>query len=125
VRNRGARLPCWSAISRDGRLLFTANAGNGSVSAFSLADPERPRQLQNLHLGHASNPWGLALDPPGRTLFVVDPRAVAGVPGILGNRLHVLTVGRTGRLREINGARERLPVDGDAVPLGIAVVPRR
>ena len=124
VNNSGARLPCWTTVSRDGRFLYTANAGNGSVSAFSLADPAKPRHLQTLGLRRGANPWGLALDPSGKTLFVVDPNAVEGVPSALGNRLHVLTVGSSGRLTEIDAARKRLPVGRDSSPLGIAVVPR-
>jgi 6-phosphogluconolactonase (cycloisomerase 2 family) len=124
LNNSGARLPCWTTVSRDGRFLYTANAGNGSVSVFSLAVPDEPRQLQLLHLRRGANPWGLALDPSGKTLFVVDPRAVAGVPEIVGNRLHVLAVRRDGRLDEIDDARVKLPVSGVASPLGIAVVPR-
>lgn len=125
VHNSGAKLPCWIAVTPDGRFLFTANAGNGTVSAFSLAAPESPRHLQTLHLGHGGNPWGLALDPSGRTLFVVDPRAVEGVPKVVGNRLHVLVVGEDGRLSENDAERQILPVEKDAAPLGIAVVPAR
>jgi DNA-binding beta-propeller fold protein YncE len=124
VRNRGSKLPCWTIVSPNGHYLYTANAGNGSVSAFDLKVPEAPRHLQTYHLRRGGNPWGLALDPSGRTLFVVDPRAVAGVPGIVGNRLHALAVGTDGRLNEIDGARVKLPVAKDASPLGIAVVPR-
>jgi hypothetical protein len=123
VHNSGAKLPCWTVVRPDGRFLYTANAGNGTVSAFDLANPERPRHLQTLSLGHGANPWGLALDPTGRTLFVVDPRAVDGVPHILGNRLHVLVVRKDGRLSENDTAREHLPVEDGAAPLGIAVVP--
>ena len=124
VANKGATLPCWTVVSPSGRFLYTANAGNGSVSVFDLRDPETPRQLQLVHLRRGANPWGLALDPSGRTLFVVDPRAVGGVPDIVGNRLHVLAVRRDGRLDEIDDARVKLPVSGEASPLGIAVVPR-
>jgi hypothetical protein len=123
VHNSGAKLPCWTVVSSNGRFLYTANAGNGTVSAFDLRNPEAPRHLQTLSLGHGANPWGLALDPTGRTLFVVDPRAVDGVPRILGNRLHVLVVRRDGRLSENDAAREHLPVEDGASPLGIAVVP--
>jgi DNA-binding beta-propeller fold protein YncE len=123
VHNSGAKLPCWTVVSPDGRFLYTANAGNGTVSAFSLLDPERPRHLQTLSLGHGANPWGLALDPTGRTLFVVDPRAADGVPKILGNRLHVLVVKENGRLSENDADRQHLPVEDGAAPLGIAVVP--
>src|SRR5439155_3962146 len=72
----GATLPCWAAISRDGRHLFTANAGNGTVSAFDLSDPRKPRFVDTVRLHRFGNPWGLALDPSGDWLFVVGPRAV-------------------------------------------------
>ena len=124
VDNDGATLPCWTVVSPNGRFLYTANAGNGTVSAFDLRNPEAPRHLQTITLRRGANPWGLAIDPPGRTLFVVDPRAVGGVSSVLGNRLHVLAVGSDGQLSEINGASQVLPVGGDASPLGIAVVPR-
>jgi 6-phosphogluconolactonase (cycloisomerase 2 family) len=125
THNSGAVLPCWTVVSPDGRFLFTANAGNGTVSAFSLQDPESPRHLQTVGLAHGANPWGLALDPSGGTLFVVDPRAVEGVPSILGNRLHVMVVAKDGTVSEVLDARAELPVARDASPLGIAVVPRR
>jgi hypothetical protein len=64
-----------------------------------------------------------ASPPTGRTLFVVDPRAVDGVPKILGNRLHVLVVKENGRLSENDADRQHLPVEDGAAPLGIAVVP--
>jgi 6-phosphogluconolactonase (cycloisomerase 2 family) len=125
VDNRGARLPCWTAVSPDGRRLYTANAGNGTVSAFDLTrDPATPRHLQTIALKSAGNPWGLALDPSGRTLFVVDPRAVAEVPRRRGNRLHALHVGSDGRLTELASSPVRIPAGSEASPLGIAVVPR-
>jgi DNA-binding beta-propeller fold protein YncE len=125
VHNTHADLPCWSAITPDGRRLFTANAGNGTVTAFDLSrDPSRPRRLQTLALDGAANPWGLALDPSGETLFVVDPRAVERAPRRRGNRLHALHVQADGRLRELGTSPVRLPVGSDASPLGIAVVPR-
>jgi DNA-binding beta-propeller fold protein YncE len=124
VKNKGSTLPCWTAISPNGRFLYTANAGNGTVSVFDLRDPEAPKQLQLVHLRRGANPWGLALDPTGKTLFVVDPRAVGGVPDIVGNRLHVLAVRKDGRLDEIDGARIKLPVTKESSPFGIAVVSR-
>ena len=66
----------------------------------------------------------LSLDPTGRTLFVVDPRAVGAVPRGRGNRLHALHIGADGRLTELSSSPARLPVGEDASPLGIAVVPR-
>ena len=126
VANDGSKLPCWTVVTPGGRRLYTANAGNGTVSAFELGrDPTSPHQLQTLALKHAGNPWGLALDPAGKTLFVVDPRAVESVPRGRGNRLHVLAVGSDGRLTELESSPTRLPVSADASPLGIAVVARR
>jgi 6-phosphogluconolactonase (cycloisomerase 2 family) len=126
VANDGSKLPCWTVVTPDGRRLFTANAGNGTVSAFDLGrDPASPHQLQTLALKHASNPWGLALDPIGKTLFVIDPHAVGSVPAGRGNRLHALAVGSDGRLTELESSPARLPVSAEASPLGIVVVPRR
>ncbi len=125
THNSGAVLPCWTAVSPNTKYLYTANAGNGTVSAFSIKNPERPRHLQTLGLAHGANPWGLALDPTGRTLFVVDPRAVDGVPGILGNLLHVLVVQGDGTLSEVLDSRATLHVPRTSSPLGIAVVPKR
>jgi DNA-binding beta-propeller fold protein YncE len=118
-----AKLPCWSAIDTKRRRLYTANAGNGTVSAFDLSEPRNPRHLQTLKLKGGANPWGIALDPTGRTLFVVDPRAVLGVPAGKGNLLHALRVERDGTLTE-NEPPVRLPVAENAAPLGIAVVAR-
>jgi hypothetical protein len=123
--NDGAKLPCWTAVTPDGRRLYTANAGNGTVSAYDLSrNRESPRRLQLLALERGGNPWGLALDPAGRTLFVVDPRATFDVPRGRGNRLHALAVDSDGRLTELDASPVRLPVGADAAPLGIAVVPR-
>jgi hypothetical protein len=126
VHNTHADLPCWTVVTPDGRRLFTANAGNGSISSFDLSrDPARPRRIQTLALKGGANPWGLALDPSGRTLFVVDPRAVDRAPRRRGNRLHVVHVESDGHLRELGSSPVRLPVGKDASPLGIAVVQKR
>jgi len=125
VANHGSKLPCWTVVTPNGRRLYTANAGNGTVSAFDLGrDPRSPHQLQTLALKHGGNPWGLALDPAGKTLFVVDPHAVESVPRGRGNRLHALVVRSDGRLTELDSSPARLPVSTDASPIGIAVVPR-
>jgi 6-phosphogluconolactonase (cycloisomerase 2 family) len=117
---QGAKLPCWATITRDGRHLYTANAGNGTVSAFDLSDPRMPRLLQTLKLRDGGNPWGLTLDPTGRTLFVVDPRGTNKTPPARGQNLHALRVERDGTLTEPEPP-VRLPVGADAFPIGIAV----
>ena len=126
VRNTHSRLPCWTVVSADGKRLFTANAGNGSVTSFDLSgDPTRPRRVQAFPLRAAANPWGLALDPSGRTLFVVDARADTEAPLKRGNRLHAVHVDSDGKLRELRDSPVKLPVSrSDSSPLGIAVLPR-
>lgn len=120
--NEGAKLPCWTAITPDGRHLYTANAANGSVSAFSLGrDRRSPRRIQRLALEHGGNPWAIGVDPSGKTLFVVDARAASFLPKGLGNRLHVLAVDGDGKLEEVHTVK--LPLGAGASALGIAVVP--
>ena len=125
VDNPGSKLPCWTVITPDGRRVYTANAGNGTVSAFDLGDDRRsPKHLQTLALEHAANPWAIGIDPSGRTLFVVDARATARLRNGIGNRLHALHVRGDGRVEELDSSPVKLPVGSDASPLGIAVVPR-
>jgi hypothetical protein len=126
AQNPHSDLPCWSVVTPDGKRLYTANAGNGTVTAFDLSrDPLRPRRIQTIRVKSGANPWGLALDPAGRTLFVVDPFAVDRVPSKrLGNRLHALYIDDGGRLTEVAASPVLLPVGHDATPYGIAVVPR-
>ncbi len=124
VSINGAKLPCWTTLDRAGRRLYTANAGNNTVSVFDAGtDPERPRQLQTLKLKGSGNPWGLRLDPAGRHLFVVDPRATAGVHPGQGNALHVLDVDADGTLSERDDPVP-LPVALGTPPVGVAVLAR-
>ena len=123
--NSGAKLPVL-----DGDHARTAGSSTPRTRATARSRRSRSRDARaptstcrRSRSSHGANPWGLALDPAGRTLFVVDPRAVDGVPKILGNRLHVLAVGEDGRLSEIDAAPEKLPVEERRGPLGIAVVP--
>ena len=120
--NDGAKLPCWTTITPNGRYLYTANAANGSVSAFSLGSDRRsPKQIQRLQLERGGNPWAIQVDPSGKTVFVVDARAASFLRKGLGNRLHVLAVKGGGRLEEVETVK--VPVGTDASLLGIAVVP--
>jgi len=126
VGDRGASLPCWSAVSRDGRRLYTANAGSDSVSVFDVgSDPRRPRQLQVLTLRGQGNPWNMAIDDSGRFLFVVTPRAVRQIPAGQGNTLHVLQVRADGTLAEPAASPTAIPVPVGVNPLGLAIVPGR
>jgi DNA-binding beta-propeller fold protein YncE len=121
--DRGAFLPCWSVVSRDGRRLYTANAGSDSVSVFDTAtDPRGPRQLQSLKLHGDGNPWNMHIDPSGRYLFVVTPRAVSQIPPGQGNTLHTLEIGPDGTLTEPQSSPVPLGVPIGTNPLGLAIV---
>ena len=126
VDNVGSELPCWTLISSDGRRLYTANAGNNTLSVFDIGtDPMRPRQLQNLKLSGGGNPWNVTFDSSERYIFLVEPRAVDRVPPGQGNLLHTLQVNGDGTLTEIESSPVPLPVPLNTNPIGIAAVPRR
>lgn len=76
----GAMLPCWTLLNQDGTRLYTANAGNNTMSVFDLTDPTNPKPLQTLHLHGDGNPWDIRMDPSGKLIFLVDPRARMNVP---------------------------------------------
>ena len=46
--------PCWTAVSANGKFLYTADTGTNSVGVFSLADPLHPVQIQEFVLGRAT-----------------------------------------------------------------------
>jgi DNA-binding beta-propeller fold protein YncE len=123
LKNRGSVLPCWTEISKDGRYLFTGNAGNNSLSVFDLkADPAKPKQIQTFHLKGGGNPWNFTVDPTGKHIFLVDMRAISQIPEDLGNELHVLNIARNGKLSEPQDP-VKIPVPVGTNPWGIAVVP--
>ena len=122
--NAGSVLPCWVLITRDGRFLYTANAGNDTVSAFSLSDPLNPHQLQTLTLKGKGNPWNLRFDPSQRYLFVNTPRATEVTPPGEGNSLHSLRIGTDGRLSELADSPVPVPVALATQPSGLATVGR-
>lgn len=125
IPNEGSVLPCWTEMSRDGRFLYTGNAGNNTVSVFDIAaDPRNPRQIQTFKLKGGGNPWNFTLDPTGRFIFLVNMRAADFVPRGDGNQLHTLAIGRDGRLSEPDYSPVPIPVPIDTNPWGIAVVPR-
>jgi 6-phosphogluconolactonase (cycloisomerase 2 family) len=124
VDNAGSVLPCWVLITRDGRFLYTANAGNDTVSAFSLSDPLHPHQLQTLTLKGKGNPWNLRFDPAQHFLFVNTPRATEVTPPGEGNSLHSLRIGDDGRLTELADSPVPVPVALGTQPIGLATVGR-
>jgi DNA-binding beta-propeller fold protein YncE len=113
--------PCWLVVSADGRFIYVANTATDSISVYSLADPLRPVEIQELELAGprsgGDNNAGLAqafeiaLSPDGRSLFVVTQTTDPSFPE--GNQLHTLRVARDGTLSE---PRDPIIFDTDDVP---------
>jgi hypothetical protein len=121
----GAFLPCWIAITKDGRWLYTTSAATNNVTVFDITDPTKPKQIQSIGFMDPGNAWNLALDPTDKFLVVNSPRAAPVVPPGKGNYQHVLSVGADGKLTDLApgmGNATKLPVPIDAAPYGIAVV---
>jgi DNA-binding beta-propeller fold protein YncE len=88
----GAMLPCWTLVNRAGTRLYTANAGNNTMSVLDLSDPRHPKFMQTLHLHGNGNPWDIRFDPTGKMIFLIDPRARMNVPPGQGQGLHTLLI---------------------------------
>jgi hypothetical protein len=124
--NQGSVLPCWTLVSKDGRRMYTANAGNNTLSVFDIgSDPRDPRQLQTLHLRGSGNPWNITFDSTGKYIFMVEPRAVDRIPPGGGQLLHTLEVNDDGTVTEPSYSPVPLPVALNTNPIGIAAVARR
>jgi hypothetical protein len=95
------------------------------VSVFDVgSDPRHPRLMQTVKLPGGENPWNLQLSPDGKFLFIITPRQVAAlVPKGSGNPIHVLAVGPTGKLAELDTSPVPLPVPLNTNPIGLALVP--
>jgi DNA-binding beta-propeller fold protein YncE len=64
VNAPGAELPCWTLLNKAGTRLYTANAGNNTMSVFDLSDPTDPKPIQTLHLHYNGNPWDIRFVRP-------------------------------------------------------------
>jgi 6-phosphogluconolactonase (cycloisomerase 2 family) len=128
--------PCWTIVSANGQFLYTADTGTNSVGVFSLANPLQPVQIQEFVLGGPQNPTGnpsaarqttdfeFALDPSGKTLYVIDHQTDATGDFPQGNALHVLSVAADGTLSESSSSPLILPsnIPAGADPQGVAVI---
>jgi 6-phosphogluconolactonase (cycloisomerase 2 family) len=111
VPDQGAA-PCWAVVSADGKFLYASNTGPDSVGVFSLADPLHPVQLQEFALSGPFAPAGatdrqtasfqIALDPSGKSLYVITQDTASGRDFQEGNAIHALTVAPDGTLSESN-----------------------
>lgn len=115
---------CWTTVDRAGKYLYVANSAGNAITTYSLADPLRPVQVQALVLRDAQIPaqgtatfGGLphqfSLDPRGKRLYVLSQEHSADNSFPEGNALHILKVGRNGRLKE---ARQPLEFGEELVP---------
>ena len=134
--NVGGSGPCWTTVSPNGKYLYAGDTGSNSVGVFSLADPLHPVPIQEFKLGGPQNSTGsstaarettvfeLALDPSGKTLYVIDHQNDAAGTFPQGNALHVLSVAANGTLSESASSPLFLPSDipAGADPQGVAVI---
>ena len=128
--------PCWTLVSANGKFLYTVDTGTNSVGVFSLANPLHPVQIQEFVLGGPQNSTGdptaerettdfeFALDPSGKTLYVIDHQTDAAGNFPQGNALHVLSVAPDGTLSESASSPLFLPsnIPAGADPQGVAVI---
>jgi 6-phosphogluconolactonase (cycloisomerase 2 family) len=128
--------PCWTLVSPNGKYLYSVDTGTNSVGVFSLSNPLHPKQIQEFVLGgpqnSSSNPtaarettdFEFALDPSGKTLYVIDHDTDSSGGFPQGNALHVLAVAPGGTLSESASSPLFLPSDipAGADPQGVAVI---
>jgi hypothetical protein len=138
VPDQGAG-PCWADVSKDGKFLYIGNTGTNSIGVFSLADPLNPIQIQEFKLGGPLAPPGsppgtletnsfqIALDPSGRSLYVIGQSTSPDGTFLQGNQLHMLRVAPDGTLSEPKGPIifSTTDVPPFAHPQGVAVVAGR
>jgi 6-phosphogluconolactonase (cycloisomerase 2 family) len=131
--------PCWTLVSPNGEILYTVDTGTNSVGVFSLSDPLHPEQIQEFVLGGPQNSTGdptaarettdfeFALDPSGKSLYVIDHQTDAAGTFPQGNALHVLAVAPDGTLSESASSPLFLPsnIPAGADPQGVAVIAAR
>jgi 6-phosphogluconolactonase (cycloisomerase 2 family) len=128
--------PCWTLVSPNGKFLYTVDTGTNSVGVFSLSDPLHPAQIQEFVLGGPQNSSGnataarettafeFAIDPSGKTLYVIDHDTDPSGGFPQGNALHILAVKPDGMLSENANSPLFLPSDipAGADPQGVAVI---
>jgi 6-phosphogluconolactonase (cycloisomerase 2 family) len=64
---------CWTVVTPDGRFVYTANAGSGSLSSFAIAGNGTLTLSQSVAEGVAgSHPLDLAISPSGHRLYALN-----------------------------------------------------
>jgi len=111
VRNRQTDT-CWIVVTRDGRYVFTANFGSGTISSYAYDASGRVRLINGRAaiLGDASQPVDLALSNDSRYLYLL----LRGTGGVAA-----FGVQPDGSLRPLGTAVGGLPVSDGASGLAV------
>lgn len=133
---------CWIEVNDRGTFLYTSNSADDSISAYSLANPYQPVEIQKVDLNgpkdllcptpepcapnvYKTTPFQLELDPKGKFLYVVNHETTVENNYPQGNQVHILRVASDGKLTEISGSPVILPqsaVPARAHPKGVVVL---
>jgi 6-phosphogluconolactonase (cycloisomerase 2 family) len=106
-------LPCWLAISKDGKHLYSGDTSSGTVSVFDVSDPTAPVFEQAFQLSTEvgnHTPWNVAIDPTGKFLYAITGLAV-----------HVMNIQNDGSLAEVTTPL-KLDLPPGTLPYGLATV---
>ena len=136
----GGQAICWIEVNAAGTVAYTSNSASDSISAYSLADPRHPVEVQVLDLKgpraflpptpplpniYTTTPFQLSLDPSGKFLYVLNRESTIDDSFPQGNAIHILRVGGDGLLGEIAESPVILPesaVPARAHPQGVVVL---
>jgi 6-phosphogluconolactonase (cycloisomerase 2 family) len=117
IGGKFAILPCWVAVTRNGRFLYTGDTADGTVGAFDISNPANPRIIQIFTLRGPGATFNIRVDPiTGRRLFAISQGTA--------NQLHMLKIGPTGLLSE-PADPVALPVDTSTNVYGLVLVPHK
>lgn len=111
---------CWLLCNSAGTRLYAVNTGDNSLSVFDISDPLFPNEIQKLTLKGNGSPFQESLDPDGGFLYVVSQRAGSSTPLGEGSSIHVLRIGKNGKLHEVNSSPTMLLLPSGTRPQGIA-----
>lgn len=133
---------CWIEVNPQGTFAYSSNSTDDSVSAFSLANPYAPVEIQKVDLNgpkeflcptpdpcapviFTTTPFQLELDPTNTYLYVLNHETTLENNFPQGNQLHILRVAPNGTLTELPNSPVILPqsaVPARAHPKGVVVL---
>ncbi len=114
VPNSGLTV-CWFYMKDDGKFMYTTNQVSNSVSAYDLADPANPKEIQLVQFEECGEPAQVEASPDENFLnFVVAAatnRCPQNDPAVETNYIHTLHIDpQTGKLIDLFATPLRLPV---------------